>query len=41
MNVKGVREDKDEEVVDPFYVALIKAFPLAKIDCDSLEEDNL
>lgn len=41
MNVKGVREDKDEEVVVPFYIAQIEAFHLPKIDWDSPEEDDL
>ena len=30
MNMKGVREDKGEEVVDPFYITQVEAFPSLK-----------
>ena len=41
MNLKGMKEDKGDEVVDPFYIAYIEAFLLLEIYWDSPEEDDL
>ena len=41
MNIKGVEEDENEEVVDPFYTTWVEAFPLPELDWDLPEQHDL
>ena len=36
----GIKEDKTEEVIDPFYVNQIECMPIPEIDCTRREEDD-
>ena len=41
MNIKSMKEEKGEEVFDPFYITQVEAFPFLELDWDFPKEDDL